>query len=471
MRLQRTLGLAGAILFLMGIAFLSGLGLRFVYSEVVPQTASGLGDGRRFASTRPGDPDLRPSMLFDEALKKLAIYYVGPLPSDRTGMAYGAIEGMLALLNDPKTRLLSPREWEAAHEAAAGRFRGLGAWLTVRKVQPPERLTDRGIYVVSVLPGSAAEKAGLRSGDRIATLDGKWIIDRHYSAREMLMLTDGLSGFSPPREGRPNDEQIERARREAEELRRKLLNHIELGQAMVTLMAEEGEHELTVTRAGSAAPLTVRATFAPVEVRPIEQRKLNGHTGYLRLTVLNAAAAKAVEEALAAFAREGVRHLVIDLRQSPGGSLDVAVRIASAMIPSGVVVAVKERDANRNEVIRPRRVRENTVKLRPTSAVVLVDGGTAGASEALAAALRDQLGARLLGTRTFGDGTAEEIVELENGAAVSITRGTLLTPKASAAFDGRGLTPDGPAPDGAAAIQAALRALQSPARATPRRSS
>ncbi|MBI3910742.1 MAG: PDZ domain-containing protein [Armatimonadetes bacterium] len=458
MRTQRSFWLAATVTSLMAVSFLSGLGLRRLYSLVVrPDLLSSL----RFASTSTGDPDLRPSTLYYEALRRLEAYYVEPLPADKTAMANGAIEGMLALLDDPNTRLLAPREWEALQEAGEGHFRGLGAQMMIRKLKPADHGVERALMVVSVMPGSPAEKAGLMSGDRITYVGGKWVLDRHLSQRELLALTDGLEQENTPPNtpASPEDEKRRQQREQAEQMRRRLLNHIEIGAAMVLLSTGEGPQELTVERSGEAKPLTLKVTLGTTEVTPIEERRINGTTGYVRLLILNDATAKALEKILATYATQGVKNLVLDLRQSPGGKLQAAVQIASLLISDGTMAILKERDKDRKEVLRPLRTRGSRPGIRPAGLTVMVDGGTTGASELLAAALRDNLGVQLVGSKTFGDGTLQEIVELDNGSALSITRAYVLTAKARASYDGRGLTPNGPAAAGQEGIAAAVRAL------------
>src|SRR5262249_9604933 len=141
-----------------------------------------------------------------------------------------------------------------------------------------------------------------------------------------------------PDEGAPapdNDTDREKKRREAEEARRRWLGSTDLVSAMEALQSgSAAEHELTVKRAGADKPLKLKVTFTEGKFTPFATRKINEKTGYLRLTALNANSAKEVEGALAGFQRDGVQNLVIDLRESPGGSLEAARAIVGELAPN-----------------------------------------------------------------------------------------------------------------------------------------
>jgi carboxyl-terminal processing protease len=400
---------------------------------------------------------------------------------------------MLAELKDPNTRLVSPREWSAIQDLEQGNLHSLGAVLTVRTYAEdtgtgpkPAPVTvpsprggaapnqERNITVVSVLPGSAAEKAGLQPGDRITYLDGHWIAPIHLSFRELSSLEDDLG----PQDGRPlpaddlpennpdDNETRQKQRKQLEEIRRRWISSTEMAAALDTLQAgKPGEHELTV-RSGNAAPRQVKVTLAEGHTDLFATRKINPNTGYIRLDAITPATVKEVERALADFGHGGVSNLVLDLRESPGGSLDGVREIVGAIAPGATVLVSHERDASRKLVDRKVAAPRGTPRLHPSAISVLVDHGTAGASEVLAAALRDDLGARLVGDTTFGDGAEQDFVSLPNGSAVSITHAHMLTPK-GVDFDGKGLKPDLPGGPGDAGIDAAVRAL-APARSAAR---
>jgi len=209
-----------------------------------------------------------------------------------------------------------------------------------------------------------------------------------------------------------------------------------------------GEHTLTVERPGDPKPRQVKVTFGTLKVPPVSKRLLPGNIGHVQVRQLSPDTVAAVATALKELHEGGAQSLVLDLRHSPGGSLEAAEQIAGLFVPSGPVGILQVRDDKRKIVDRQLAVKPPSAAVPKFAAVaVLVDGGTAGSSEVLAAALRDHGVAKLYGSTTFGDGTEQTIMPLENGAAVSITSGKFLTPK-RADFDGKGLKPDFAIPAG-----------------------
>jgi len=200
-------------------------------------------------------------------------------------------------------------------------------------------------------------------------------------------------------------------------------------------------------------------TTAPL----VASRKLDAGTGYLQILAFNPDVPKQVNEALTQFAQSGAQNLVVYLRHSAGGSIDAAREVAGMLLGSAKFAVLKERDADRKLVERGLMTEGNPV-LKPAAVSVLVDGGTAGTSELLAAALRDHLGAKLVGTTTFGDGLEQELFRLDDGSGVCVTHARMLTSK-SVDFEGRGLKAD-VSPQGDA-LDAAMKAL--PTRTTLRK--
>src|SRR5262249_18480904 len=151
----------------------------------------------------------------------------------------------------------------------------------------------------------------------------------------------------------------------------------------------------------------------------------------------------AVESALKELHENGATSLVLDLRRSPGGSLEATQQIAGLFVPSGSVGWLQVRDEKRHPLEKTLAIKPPTTGTVPkfSSIAVLVDGGTAGSSEVLAGALHDLGVTKLYGSPTFGDGTEQTIMPLDDGAAVSITSGKFLTPK-RVDFDEKGLKPD-----------------------------
>jgi carboxyl-terminal processing protease len=463
------LGASTAALFV--FSFTAGYGLRELYALASgnggPEwraTQHAIASFRQIAS-RAGasaEPDMGPPQLYAEVLDRLRTLYVNQLP-ENTELSYSSIEQMLASLSDPNTRLLMPGE-AAAMKAAEedGKFAGLGAVLTVKKGAPNDRTSsDRDITVVAPLPGSTAEAAQLKPGDKITEIDGKWIAPVHLWSRELGMFTDrvgraeyqwrGDQAPAPDDEEKPSatPEERKKALEEADKLANRWRTSTDVQSALETLLTQtSGEHTLTIERPGEAKPRQVKVTFGSIEVPPVSTRLLPGNIGQIQVRQLSAAAVTAIASGLKELKDGGAQSLVLDLRRSPGGSLEAAQQIAGLFVSSGTLTILQSRDEKRKLADRTLPVKPPS-KAAPkfASVAVLVDGGTAGSSEVLAAALRDHGVAKLFGSTTFGDGTEQTIMPLDNGAAVSITSGKFFSPK-RLPFDGKGLKPDVAVPAG-----------------------
>jgi carboxyl-terminal processing protease len=479
---------SATVLSLAAFSFFAGLGLRGLFERLTqnPHSDAAFWNYPRIASAAPrfaADPNLKPAALYWDVLNKLRVYYVEKLPSN-TQLSYGSVDAMLNQLGDPNTRLVSKTEVDALRDALTGEYSGIGALLTIRRYndqkpdvgaaaaedapQAPGRnglpTGVKMVTVVSVAPGSPAEKAGLRPGDRITELDGQWIAPMHVSYRILTQLTDPLGpqdgrprDQDEPVENKPKDPEQEKARKEAETARARWKNSTDLASTMRALYGEaKGQHELTVERGTPAKTSKLKVDLGSSSAPVFSSRKLGPGTGYLQIRAFSGATAKQAGEALAGFQKSGVKNLVVDLRGSAGGSLDAARDVAGMLLGDVKFAVLKQRDADRKLVDKPLATDGAASRLKPSGVSVLVDGGTAGVSELLAAALRDHAGAKLVGTATFGDGTEQELIRLENGAGVSITRAKMLTSR-GADFDGKGLQAD-VAPQGDP-VEAAVKAL------------
>jgi carboxyl-terminal processing protease len=462
---RELLWLSASIAALMLFSFTAGYGLRELYAlahgssgrqwEAAQQVLSSY---RRIASRNGAgvEPDLGPPQLYLEVLDRLRALYVDKLP-ENTLLSYSSIEQMLATLDDPNTRLLMPAEATALKAAEEGNLTGLGAVLTVKRYPTTDRQSsEREITVVAPLPGSPAEKAGLLPGDRITEMDGKWIAPLHLHPREMSFFTDrGSRGDAQWRKDRASDpdddekpqntpEQRKQAQEAADRLANRWRTSTDIRTAVELLMTTPGgDHMLTIERAGQPKPRQVKVTFAALHVAPVLKRLLPGNIGYLQLRQISPEAVPAVEAALKELHENGATSLVLDLRRSPGGSLEAAEQIAGLFVSSGSVGWLQVRDDKHHPVEKSLAIKPAATGTVPKfgSIAVLVDGGTAGSSEVLAGALHDLGVTRLFGSPTFGDGTEQTILPLDDGAAVSITSGKFLTPK-RVDFDEKGLKPD-----------------------------
>lgn len=489
---ERIWWISATALSLAAFSYFAGLGVRGLYTRLsgdrryADGKPVGVASYPRFASAAPrvADPDasLRPATLYWEVLRKLNLYYVEQLPPD-TRLAQGSVDAMLNQLDDPGTRFLSKTEFEALQAAASGQFNGVGAVLTVKRYnrETPDMTTEapvpkskipqgpgiKTLTVVSVAPGGPAEKAGIQPGDRITEIDGHWVAPAHVSYRLLTQLTDplGPQDLKPrdpdePIENKPPDPEREKAKKEAEEISARWKNATDMPSAIQLLLGNTREnHELTIERGAPAKTLKVNVALGTTRAPVFSTRKLNPTTGYIQILAFNSGTAKQVESALSDFQKSGIKNLVVDLRNSPGGSLDAAQDTAALLLGSTKFAVLKERDATRKLVDHP-LVLKGSARFKPSAVSVMIDGGTAGTSELVAAAIHEQLGARLVGSTTFGDGTEQTLFRLDDGSGVSITHAKMLTSKALD-YDGKGLKPD-VTPQGDP-LDSAVKALSAPA--------
>lgn len=295
----------------------------------------------------------------------------------------GAIAGLVKAYGDPYTIYLPPEDAAAFEEDISGNFSGVGMEVGIR---------ENMLTVIAPLPESPAEKAGILAGDAILRIDGE-------STEDMSV-----------------DEAVRRIRGER-------------GTEVTLTLFREGEAEyrdLTIVRD------TITIPTAKTETR--------GDVFIITLYSFNAIAEGEMQNSLRAFIRSGKEKLVLDLRGNPGGYLESAVYIGSYFLPLGkTIVRESFGDGTNEEVYRSlgREIRQFT----PDNFVILVDGGSASASEILAGALKEHGVATIIGEKTFGKGSVQELVELDRGSSLKVTVARWLTPQGLSISEG-GLTPD-----------------------------
>lgn len=298
---------------------------------------------------------------------------------------WGAIEGMTRAYGDPYTVFLPPEENKAFAEQVSGSFSGVGMEIGIQ---------DRIITVVAPLPNSPAERAGIRTGDKVIAIDGT--------------TTEGMSV----------DQAVKRIRGPVD-------TEVRL------LIARDGEEaqEIKIIRA------TIEAPTIKVEHRP---------DGVFVIALYNfsSLASPKFKEAMRQFIESGTTRLVLDLRSNPGGFLESSVDMASYFLPMGENIVTEDYDGKQKNQSH-RSLGYNVIKNRgiDLKMVVLINQGSASASEILAGALRDHGVATIIGMKSFGKGSVQELVELGGGASIKITIAKWLTPSGHS-ISGQGLTPD-----------------------------
>ncbi|MCC6730007.1 MAG: PDZ domain-containing protein [Chthonomonadales bacterium] len=388
----------------------------------LPAAAIGASDYRPSADD---DSAIDPSETFRDVLRYVRTEYVDRVTDDGK-LSAGAVKTMLMSLDDPRTRFLDPSQRERLEAQVNGKFTGIGAVLTVVK-RKRNAIEQRRLAVVAPVPGGPADKAGLRAGDVITEIGGRWVI-----AYDPRLDLDQL---------RVRDMDEQSYRNAFKQATQRLTDGVTLPKALDTLATNaEKPLEITVERAGSEKPLKLTVLPAGVEVVPVEYRTLPRGGAYLRVTQFGDRATREFTQALSG---GSPRALVVDLRDNVGGPVTgaragvygSALQLLSRLTPGGSVGAVVRKGD------RKQAVTVETEGARHPKLAVLVNSGTANIAEWVAAALRDRGGAVIVGARTFGDATLQKLVPLGGGSAMTLTTGKLLTAR-GVDFAGTGIKPD-----------------------------
>ena len=349
---------------------------------------------------------------FCEAYDRLQREYVDEL--DPEALVEGAIEGMFQYgVRDPYSGYMPAEEYQRALGDLSGAFSGIGAEMAVRNADDPEDLaacTELSetcqLTVVAPLSDSPAEAAGVEAGDVVLAVDGE------------------------PVAGTTMNDQISRIRGEA-----------------------GTDVTLTLQRDGGEA-FDVSITRAEITLQEVEARLIDGHIGYIALNAFSAPAAEQFGEGLEELLDAGADQIVLDLRDNPGGYIDAAQQIASEFIEDGVIFT---QESAGDEVKAYEATGDGVATDPRLPVVVLINGGSASASEIVAAALQETGRATVIGEPSFGKNTVQVWSRLENDGGVRITISRWFTP-------GHGsVAPDGIQPDVAAARSAGTPPDEDPA--------
>lgn len=332
-----------------------------------------------------------PGGLTAEAAEAIEDAYYRPVGETELGNA--SLQGMVRELrkrhDDRFTEYFSPEALASFNEQIEGHFSGIG--LTVIEVR-------KGLRVASVFPRSPAEKAGIEPGETIVSVEGRSIAGE--SSSEATKKIKGPEG------------------------------------TQVTIGVRDG-------KSGGVRPLTL--TRAEVRLPNVSSRvEEDGgrELGYVRLLSFSEGAHAQLGNAVRKVEKEGAQGIVLDLRHNPGGLLEEAVLCASLFLPEGEVVVSTDSRTQGESVHETGGGRITSLPV-----VVLIDGGTASAAEILAAALADDGGAEVVGTRSFGKGVFQEEQALANGGALKLTVGEYFTPKGVNLAQSHGIHPDVKAQD------------------------
>jgi carboxyl-terminal processing protease len=325
--------------------------------------------------------------------KLLAIYqlvkdnYVDQVEDDK--LLKGAIDGMLASL-DPHSTYLDGSSLQRLETMIDGNYTGLGLSVVEE---------DGAVKVVSPFKGSPAEKAGIKAGDFITHLDGTLYFER------------------------------------------------DLDEAVAKMRGEAGTSiRLTIFRQGRDAPFDVTVTRGVIELEPVTS-ELKGDVGVISVNEFSRDVGKDVASAIAALKAQAAKTpqgklagLVLDLRSNPGGSLDEAVALSDIFLDKGDIVSQRGRVASENQFYRAESMFKGDV-IKGMPMIVLIDAGSASASEIVAGALQDQRRAVIMGERSFGKGSVQSLIGLDKNSAVKLTTARYYTPSGHSVQEG-GIDPD-----------------------------
>lgn len=284
-------------------------------------------------------------------------------------LAYAAIDGMMRSVHDRYTVFMTPAEYAALNQGLDGSdFGGIGI-----VIQQDARTHE--IAVEDVIPGGPADKAGIEQDDVISSIDG-------VSTKAMT-----------------------------------------LQQASTHLRGKAGTTvSIVIDRSGKPLPAPVVITREIIHDVSVVEKMLPGKIGYVEVTVFGLETGSELNAALNRLEQEGVRAIILDLRDNGGGYLDAAIAVSSKFIPSGPIVSVEQRGADVTTW------EADDTAISPVPLAVLVNGHTASASEITSGAIQDSGVGEIIGTRTFGKGVVQTIYPLGDGSAVKITTARYLTP-------------------------------------------
>ncbi|WP_163653994.1 S41 family peptidase [Listeria sp. PSOL-1] len=308
-------------------------------------------------------------------------YYQNP---DSTTMINGAIKGMVASLNDPYSDYMSKKESGDFNQTISSSFEGVGAEIQEQ---------DGNIMVVSPIKNSPAEKAGIKPRDVILSVDGESL--KGKTATEATKKIRGEKG------------------------------------SKVTL---------TIQREGEDKPFDVVIVRAEIPIETVYKEMGEDKIAHVTISTFSENTSKEFLAAIKALENDGMKGLVVDLRGNPGGLLDQAVNIASLFLPNGATVVQEENRSNEKTTIKVNGTENDGYKVKvPTT--MIVDGGSASASEILAAAAKESGNVKLVGTKSFGKGTVQTAKELDDGSTLKLTVAKWLTPDGEW-INKKGMTPD-----------------------------
>lgn len=320
-----------------------------------------------------GSGDAASTLKFVRALQIIKSRYVEEVPMDT--LMTGAIKGMVGSLGDPHSIYMDPKLYKEFMIETEGSFGGVGIVVGVK---------EKMLTVVSPIEGTPGDLAGIKNGDLILQIDGKDTKD--------MALDEAVNKIRGP----------------------------EGSQVVLTIKRGDQVKDYTLTRTN-------------IQIKTISGKMLPGNIGYIRLAMFNENTGADFIKKYQELESAGMKAVVLDLRDNPGGLLEESVKVAGKFVPHGPVVSVVMRDGHRE-------THTSSLDAVKYPVAVLVNGGSASASEIVAGAIQDTQAGTLVGTKTYGKGSVQTLMRIDNGA-IKLTIAKYLTPN-DRSINGIGIEPD-----------------------------
>jgi len=330
----------------------------------------------QFAARQHGAPSWWPDRerdrqvrYYKEVLQLVKENYVGDAPSDYASLTRAALDGMVGSL-DPHSEFLPADAFRQTEDELANAFTGVGIQVELR---------EGSIVIVAPIPGTPADRAGLQRGDRLVKIDGRPLVNPTLDST--ISLVRGEPG------------------------------------SLVTL---------TVFRPAQNREIDYPVRRERIKLESVRLTSMrSGGVGYLQITQFSERTGEEFRAALEGLERQGMRALVIDLRNNPGGLLDAAIDVCSEFFDKGELIAYTQGRASGS---RENFLAGNGHRPRSYPIAILVNGASASAAEIVAGAMRDTKRAVIVGERSFGKGSVQSVIELNNGEGMRLTTARYYTP-------------------------------------------
>ena len=335
------------------------------------------GDSRVSAIDRGTYKSLK---TFSEVLDMVEKHYVEPVETEK--LMQGAINGMIKSL-DPHSSFMTAEMYKELEVETRGSFGGIGIEITIQK----DMLT-----VVSPIEDTPAYTAGVKAGDQIIRIDGKSTKD--------ITIQEAVGKLRGPKDT-------------------KVI--------------------ITILREGMAKPKDIEITRSVIKIRSIKSKVYDDHIGYIRISSFQERTGDDLKKALREIEAKArpLKGIVLDMRNNPGGLLNQSVEVSDAFLKSGIIVSTR----GRSKSMESKAVAKDDGDEPTCPMVVLVNEGTASAAEIVSGALQDNGRAVILGAQTFGKGSVQTVIPLEDGAALKLTTARYYTPNGRS-IQAEGITPD-----------------------------